>query len=77
MHTHKNCNQVDMGSPVTSSIGCQAMFDIIFERILNALSFDIAIIDLHSKYATNFAYPFLLRGFVKHMLFSVAVPSTL
>ena len=53
------------------------MFDTIFERILNALSFDIAIMDLHSKYATNFAYPFLLRGFVKHMLFSVAVPSIL
>ena len=53
------------------------MFDTIFERILNALSFEIAIIDLHSTYATNFAYPFLLRGFVKHMLFSVAVPSIL
>ena len=36
------------------------MFDAIFERILHALSFDIAIIDLHSKYATNFAYTFLL-----------------
>ena len=32
----------------------------IFERILNDLSFDKAIIDLHSKYATNFAYTFLL-----------------
>ena len=57
-----------------SSIGRQVMFNTIFERILNALSFDIAIIDLHPKYATNFAYPFLLRGFV---LFSVAVPSIL
>ena len=36
------------------------MFDTIFERVLNALSFDIAIIDLHSKYATNFAYTILL-----------------
>ena len=60
-----------------SSVGHQVMFDTIFERVLNALSFDIAIIDLHSKYATNFAYLFLLRGFVKHMLFSVVVPSTL
>ena len=53
------------------------MFDTIFESILNALSFEVAIIDLHSRYATNFAYPFLLRGFVKHMLFSVAAPSIL
>ena len=45
------------------------MFDTIFERILNALSFDKAVIDLHSKYATNFAYTFLLWGFVKHNLF--------
>ena len=36
------------------------MFDTIFERVLNALSFDIAIIDLHSKYVTNFAYTILL-----------------
>ena len=37
-----------------SSIGHQVMIYTIFERILNALSCDITIIDSHSKYTTNF-----------------------
>ena len=46
------------------------MFDTIFERILNALSFDIAIIGLHLKYATNRLSLFVMRFCETHAVFS-------